>query len=115
MFFNAFPLISGKAHPFPIIQSRSIFITELHPERLIYTAFGFCDVGLKFNGIYSGICDGINIGVQNSQAAIVRLTDFGDEKGFVVVWFYGFVVFSAEELYHSKDFFKPSFTDIVEL
>jgi hypothetical protein len=80
MVFETMPLFLGKLHAFPVIKPRFVLETEFNTPGLTESAFCRSNMGLKFHSIGTTIGDGIYEGMCCSEAAIVRLGDFGHDQ-----------------------------------
>ncbi len=86
MRLDVHPLRLAKSHPLPIIVARRIFVAEVDAKGFGTAAFGFGDVGLEFYRVYARRCECVDVAVEDAEAAVVGLADFGDEEGWVHGW-----------------------------
>jgi hypothetical protein len=75
---EAAPLGLGKLHALPIREATLILRAEPDPPGLRRCALGRGDMSLKLHDLHTGCRHGIDVGVRESEAAVVRLGHLGD-------------------------------------
>ena len=87
MLLEAYPLLFGELHSFPVIVAEVVFIAEFNAPGLLPGALRSGDVGLELDHIGAGVSDGVDIGVRRSQASVMGLCDLSYDQDIVVFVF----------------------------
>jgi hypothetical protein len=80
MIFETFPLLFSKFDALPISVPRIILWTELYSPWFARCTFGCCNMSLKLYGVGAGVGDSIDKRVSLAEAAVMRLSDLGNDE-----------------------------------
>src|SRR5262245_5433512 len=80
MALEAPPLFLGEFHPLPVLVATRVLDAEAYAPRLTGGALGRRDVSLEFHGVGASRRDGIDEGVREPEASIVRLSNLADNQ-----------------------------------
>jgi hypothetical protein len=77
---KASPLVLAELHSFPVLEAGCILRAELDAPGFSRSRFCRSDMGLELDGVGSGACCCLDVGMSHPEAAVVSLGYFGHDQ-----------------------------------